>query len=144
MPGRERFDEGRRSAVTVSRMRWATGLATPPGFHRKRRVAVLRASTARPNGLVDVIGLPWEEVHAEACRWEHVMKESRVTALVKVPTNSTTPSLATRSRACGTWRGPGTGADDANLVRLTDVGLVAGRSSASYRARSGRHRPSRG
>ena len=25
--------------------------------------------------LVDVIGLPWEDVHAEACRWEHVMSE---------------------------------------------------------------------
>jgi DtxR family Mn-dependent transcriptional regulator len=26
--------------------------------------------------LVDVIGLPWEQVHTEACRWEHVMSES--------------------------------------------------------------------
>ena len=26
--------------------------------------------------LVDVIGLPWEEVHTEACRWEHVMSEA--------------------------------------------------------------------
>ena len=25
--------------------------------------------------LVDVIGLPWEEVHVEACRWEHVISE---------------------------------------------------------------------
>ena len=25
--------------------------------------------------LVDVIGLPWEDVHAEACKWEHVMSE---------------------------------------------------------------------
>jgi DtxR family transcriptional regulator, Mn-dependent transcriptional regulator len=25
--------------------------------------------------LVEVIGLPWEDVHAEACRWEHVMSE---------------------------------------------------------------------
>jgi DtxR family Mn-dependent transcriptional regulator len=25
--------------------------------------------------LVNVIGLPWEEVHVEACRWEHVMSE---------------------------------------------------------------------
>lgn len=25
--------------------------------------------------LVDVIGLGWEDVHAEACRWEHVMSE---------------------------------------------------------------------
>jgi DtxR family transcriptional regulator, Mn-dependent transcriptional regulator len=26
--------------------------------------------------LVDVIGLPWEEVHIEACRWEHVISDS--------------------------------------------------------------------
>jgi DtxR family Mn-dependent transcriptional regulator len=26
--------------------------------------------------LVRVIGLPWEEVHAEACRWEHVMSDA--------------------------------------------------------------------
>jgi DtxR family Mn-dependent transcriptional regulator len=25
--------------------------------------------------LVEVIGMPWEDVHAEACRWEHVMSE---------------------------------------------------------------------
>ena len=25
--------------------------------------------------LVDVIGLDWEDVHPEACRWEHVMSE---------------------------------------------------------------------
>jgi DtxR family Mn-dependent transcriptional regulator len=26
--------------------------------------------------LVNVIGLPWEEVHIEACRWEHVISDS--------------------------------------------------------------------
>jgi DtxR family transcriptional regulator, iron-dependent repressor len=26
--------------------------------------------------LLDVIGLPWEEVHIEACRWEHVMSDA--------------------------------------------------------------------
>jgi DtxR family Mn-dependent transcriptional regulator len=26
--------------------------------------------------LVDILHMPWEEVHAEACRWEHVMSES--------------------------------------------------------------------
>jgi DtxR family Mn-dependent transcriptional regulator len=26
--------------------------------------------------LVQVIGMPWEDVHDEACRWEHVMSES--------------------------------------------------------------------
>lgn len=26
--------------------------------------------------LIEVLGVPWEEVHAEACRWEHVMSET--------------------------------------------------------------------
>ncbi|GGK95250.1 DtxR family transcriptional regulator [Sphaerisporangium melleum] len=32
--------------------------------------------------LTQVIGLPWEEVHVEACRWEHVMSESVESRLV--------------------------------------------------------------
>ncbi len=41
--------------------------------------------------LVEVIGLDWEDVHAEACRWEHVMSERverRILALLKNPTVS--------------------------------------------------------
>ena len=41
--------------------------------------------------LVDVIGLEWEQVHAEACRWEHVMSEAverRVLELLRHPTES--------------------------------------------------------
>jgi DtxR family Mn-dependent transcriptional regulator len=41
--------------------------------------------------LVDVIGLPWEEVHTEACRWEHVMSEAverRLLELLDHPTSS--------------------------------------------------------
>lgn len=40
--------------------------------------------------LVNVIGLPWEEVHIEACRWEHVMSddvERRLVALLDNPTS---------------------------------------------------------
>jgi DtxR family Mn-dependent transcriptional regulator len=39
--------------------------------------------------LVDVIGLPWELVHNEACRWEHVISEAverRLVGLLKDPT----------------------------------------------------------
>lgn len=41
--------------------------------------------------LVDVIGLEWEDVHAEACRWEHVMSEAverRLLDLLGHPTES--------------------------------------------------------
>jgi len=34
--------------------------------------------------LVGVIGLPWEEVHVEACRWEHVMSEQVERRLVEL------------------------------------------------------------
>ena len=41
--------------------------------------------------LVDVIGLDWEDVHEEACRWEHVISEAverRLLALLGHPTES--------------------------------------------------------
>jgi DtxR family Mn-dependent transcriptional regulator len=41
--------------------------------------------------LVDVIGVPWEEAHAEACRWEHVVSdtvERRLLNLLGHPTMS--------------------------------------------------------
>jgi DtxR family Mn-dependent transcriptional regulator len=34
--------------------------------------------------LVSVIGLPWEEVHVEACRWEHVISEQVERRLVEL------------------------------------------------------------
>lgn len=39
--------------------------------------------------LVNVIGLPWEDVHIEACRWEHVMSEEVERRLVKLLENPT-------------------------------------------------------
>ncbi len=41
--------------------------------------------------LLDVIGMAWEDVHAEACRWEHVMSEAverRLLELLDHPTTS--------------------------------------------------------
>ena len=40
--------------------------------------------------LVQVIGIPWEEVHAEACRWEHVMSESVERRLLEILDHPTT------------------------------------------------------
>jgi DtxR family Mn-dependent transcriptional regulator len=40
--------------------------------------------------LVDVIGIPWEDVHAEACRWEHVMSESVERRLLEILGHPTT------------------------------------------------------
>ena len=42
---------------------------------RRRAVHVMRKHRLAERLLSDVIGLEWEYVHEEACRWEHVMSE---------------------------------------------------------------------
>jgi DtxR family Mn-dependent transcriptional regulator len=52
---------------------------------------VMRKHRLAERLLTDVIGLPWELVHAEACRWEHVMSEDverRLIELLGQPTES--------------------------------------------------------
>ena len=51
---------------------------------RALAVAVMRKHRLAERLLVDVIGVPWEEVHAEACRWEHVMSDDVERRLMKV------------------------------------------------------------
>lgn len=46
---------------------------TPEG--RTKAVNVMRKHRLAERLLADVIGLEWEYVHEEACRWEHVMSE---------------------------------------------------------------------
>jgi DtxR family Mn-dependent transcriptional regulator len=51
-----------------------------------RRLAthVMRKHRLAERLLVDVIGLPWEDVHVEACRWEHVISEAVEERLVRL------------------------------------------------------------
>ena len=52
---------------------------------------VMRKHRLAERLLTDVIGLPWELVHEEACRWEHVISETverRLLALLDNPTES--------------------------------------------------------
>ncbi len=54
-------------------------------------VRVMRKHRLAERLLTDVIGLDWEAVHAEACRWEHVMSEAverRLVELLDHPTES--------------------------------------------------------
>ncbi len=54
-------------------------------------VRVMRKHRLAERLLIDVIGLEWELVHAEACRWEHVMSETverRLVELLGHPTES--------------------------------------------------------
>ncbi len=67
--------EGDRQLVLTD-----TGRALATRVMRKHRLAECL--------LVDVIGLPWEEVHVEACRWEHVISEQverRLVELLRYP-----------------------------------------------------------
>jgi DtxR family Mn-dependent transcriptional regulator len=83
---------------TVARME-RDGLLTLAGdrhlelTEEGRRLAtrVMRKHRLAERLLTDVIGLDWELVHAEACRWEHVMSETverRLLELLDHPTES--------------------------------------------------------
>ncbi|HAN70450.1 MAG: iron dependent repressor, metal binding and dimerization domain protein [Mycobacteriaceae bacterium] len=56
---------------------------------RTLAISVMRKHRLAERLLVDIIGLPWEDVHAEACRWEHVMSEDVERRLVQVLDNPT-------------------------------------------------------
>jgi DtxR family Mn-dependent transcriptional regulator len=51
---------------------------------RARAVAVMRKHRLAERLLIDIIGLEWELVHAEACRWEHVMSDAVERKLVSL------------------------------------------------------------
>ncbi|HYK67580.1 MAG TPA: metal-dependent transcriptional regulator [Streptosporangiaceae bacterium] len=65
-----RVEDGRKLALTE------TGRMLSTRVMRKHRLAECL--------LVSVIGLPWEEVHIEACRWEHVISDSVERRLVEL------------------------------------------------------------
>jgi DtxR family transcriptional regulator, Mn-dependent transcriptional regulator len=83
---------------TVARME-RDGLLTVEGdrhlqltdLGRKHAISVMRKHRLAELLLVNVIGMPYEDAHDEACRWEHVMSDSveqRVYDLLDRPTRS--------------------------------------------------------
>ncbi|MGE2713565.1 iron dependent repressor, metal binding and dimerization domain protein [Mycolicibacterium litorale] len=127
----ERLDQsGPTVSQTVSRMERDGLLQVAGDRHleltekgRALAIAVMRKHRLAERLLVDVIGLPWEEVHAEACRWEHVMSEDVERRLVQVLDNPTTspfgnpiPGLS----ELGLDRSPAR-TEVVNLVRLTEL-----------------------
>ena len=83
---------------TVARME-RDGLVTVEGDRhleftdegRQQAIRVMRRHRLAERLLVDVIGLDWNQVHEEACRWEHVMSETverRLVELLDHPTES--------------------------------------------------------
>jgi len=58
---------------------------------RTRAIRVMRKHRLAERLLIDVIGLDWELVHDEACRWEHVISEDverKLVDLLNTPTES--------------------------------------------------------
>ncbi|HLV58780.1 MAG TPA: metal-dependent transcriptional regulator [Natronosporangium sp.] len=93
----------------------ATGRAHAVSVMRKHRLAELL--------LVNVIGMPYEAAHDEACRWEHVMSddvERRVYQLLGRPTRSPygnpIPGLAELDASAAADTRPGPAEDERHLA----------------------------
>lgn len=80
----ERLDQsGPTVSQTVARME-RDGLVVVSGDRhleltqqgRHEAISVMRKHRIAERLLADIIGLEWELVHEEACRWEHVMSET--------------------------------------------------------------------
>lgn len=51
---------------------------------RHQAVRVMRKHRLAECMLVEMLHMPWEEVHAEACRWEHVMSDAVERRLMEI------------------------------------------------------------
>ncbi|MBA4866836.1 metal-dependent transcriptional regulator [Streptomyces sp. PSKA54] len=101
---------------------------------RRLATRVMRRHRLAECLLVDVIGLEWERVHVEACRWEHVITapvERRILELLRHPTESPygnpIPGLDELGGPSGADSSP-----DGGMLCLTDPG-VDGRTVAVRR-----------
>src|SRR5215467_1167657 len=84
--------------------------------------------------LVSVIGLPWEEVHIEACRWEHVISdnvERRLVELlefpVRCPHGNVIPGLAELGVPEDASKRADQAMDDAGIAMTKLAPLATGR-----------------
>src|SRR5829696_2135528 len=60
------------------------------GKGRQMAESVVRKHRLAERLLTDVIGLPWDKAHVEACRWEHVISDEVEERLVEVLGHPTT------------------------------------------------------
>lgn len=132
----ERLDQsGPTVSQTVARME-RDGLLNVAGDRhlrltdkgRELAISVMRKHRLAERLLVDVIGLRWEEVHAEACRWEHVMSEEVERRLVEVLNNPTTSPYGNPIPGLDQLGVGQTAPTTEALVRLSD--LPAGQATA--------------
>ena len=121
---------------TVARME-RDGLVTVEGDRhlelsdtgRKLATQVMRKHRLAERLLIDVIGLDWEDVHIEACRWEHVMSEAverRLVVLLDDPTTCPHGSPIPGLDELGWSASSAPERDIADLVLLSDVATFEG------------------
>ena len=94
---------------------------------RDLAIAVMRKHRLAERLLVDIIGLEWEQVHSEACRWEHVMSEAverKLVTLLGHPTTSPygNPIPGLDKLGAGEPAPPA----EANLIRIDEVARRGG------------------
>jgi DtxR family transcriptional regulator, Mn-dependent transcriptional regulator len=99
---------------------------------RMLAVRVMRKHRLAECLLVNVIGMPWEEVHIEACRWEHVISdnvERRLVELldypVRCPHGNVIPGLAELGVPDDATKRSDVATADPDIA-MTDVAIRAG------------------
>ncbi|WP_054814151.1 metal-dependent transcriptional regulator [Nocardia arizonensis] len=88
---------------------------------RSMAVAVMRKHRLAERLLVDIIGLDWQNVHAEACRWEHVMSEDVERRLVEVLNHPTTSPYGNPIPGLDELGIATSSNSDEGLIRLSDL-----------------------
>lgn len=100
---------------------------------RELATAVMRKHRLAERLLTDIIGLPWEKVHDEACRWEHVMSDEVERRLVHVldqfdssPFGNPIPGLPElleegAESAAPSIQSPNSAQRDSDVVRAYDI-----------------------
>ena len=91
---------------------------------REAAVRVMRKHRLAECLLVEVIGMPWEQVHEEACRWEHVMSEAVERRLMEMLGNPTVSPYGNPIPGLEELL-PGVRADAADLASLAPMAEVA-------------------
>ncbi|MFD3703089.1 iron dependent repressor, metal binding and dimerization domain protein [Nocardia sp. NPDC058658] len=88
---------------------------------RSMAVSVMRKHRLAERLLVDIIGLDWENVHAEACRWEHVMSEEVERRLIEVLNHPTTSPYGNPIPGLDELGLTDAPAAEEKLIRLSDL-----------------------
>lgn len=88
---------------------------------RAQATAVMRKHRLAERLLTDVIGLEWDKVHDEACRWEHVMSDEVERRLLEVLDVYTTSPFGNPIPGLGALGADSSAPQDPQVVRLSEL-----------------------